>query len=249
MISPEFAARVLVGTCLGIVCSLPPCIAQSPRADSLPPRADSLREQLEAILDKDDLSHLAKVRQLRDLIDREEAALIEQAVAEWIEQLGGTEFTSREAAQRNLIEAGQVAIAAVTRGARRDDRERAERCLNVLTALAKSDDDALAANAMEAVRRLSKAESPIGSRAAKKLAELNETDADRALAALARVGAKVHKNEAGDVTRISASLGGITDREMKLLRAFPRLTMLSVVGEDVTDAGIEGLAEVKSTLR
>lgn len=197
MITPGLAARVMFGLCLSLACSLPPCIAQSTPADQL-------REQLETVLAKDDLSPLDKVRQLRKLIDREETVLLEKAVAEWVEQLGGTDFASREVAQRNLIEAGPLAIAAVTRGARRDDRERAERCLNVLAALAKSEDEAIAGNAMEALQRLAKASTPIGLRAAKTVAELNETDADRALAVLARLGVNVHKDAEGEVTMITA---------------------------------------------
>ncbi|MCA9144659.1 MAG: hypothetical protein H6823_08165 [Planctomycetaceae bacterium] len=239
MITPGLAARVMFGLCLSLACSLPPCIAQSTPADQL-------REQLETVLAKDDLSPLDKVRQLRKLIDREETVLLEKAVAEWVEQLGGTDFASREVAQRNLIEAGPLAIAAVTRGARRDDRERAERCLNVLAALAKSEDEAIAGNAMEALQRLAKASTPIGLRAAKTVAELNETDADRALAVLARLGVNVHKDAEGEVTMITAiAPRGFTDHELRLLKAFPRLYMLTVAGEDVTDAGIEALAEVK----
>lgn len=216
---------------------LTPAMAQQPDASEL-------RTQIEVILGDKKLSQLDRVRQLKDLLSREEALLVENSIAEWITQLGDAEFRLREVAQQNLIRAGKSAIAAVTRAASRQDRERAQRCCSILTDLAQSDDKATATEALASLQLLSEGTSSIKSKAAEIIAKLNETDKDRAIAAMNAIGARVYQTDVGDVRSVS-SMRDFSDREMNLLAAFPRMTSLRVSGEKITDAGLDGLAQLK----
>lgn len=232
------AGRLGIAIWIMLACSDRVITAQAPEL------AD-LRERLSAILDNGELSELERVRELRQTIDREESALLKQAVMQWVEDLGSREFDARQNAHEQLVQAGEAAISEVARAVaagKPGDVERTSRCLNVLATIASTEGPA-AATALEALRDLAEGESR--SRQAGKLhAELIKTDKERALEALAAVGARVSQNEAGDVRSVTAHLGAFTDREMKLLTAFPRMTTLFMTCENVTDRGFRKLNQL-----
>ena len=210
------------------------------------PEMAELRERLLTILDNGELSELERVRKLRAAIALEETGLLKKAVIRWVEDLSSREFEARQNAHEQLVKAGEAAVPEVARAVAQDDQgdvERSSRCLNVLATIASTQEGPAAATALEALRILAEGESR-SLQAGKLYAELIKTDKDRALEALAAVGARVSQNEAGDVRSVTAHLGGFTDREMKLLVAFPRMSTLFMTCENLTARGLRKLNEL-----
>ncbi len=235
------AHRLTIPAAIGIAVL---AINAMPFVVAAPPEISSVRDQLKAIVNSGDALDLDKVRTLQELLAREEQRLQEDAVATWIRELGHEEFDAREIAEKNLIQAGVVALPKIVKGTKHNSREVAERCITVLAQIAKTDDEATVAAAQQALADLAGDESPIARRAAQVLAELNKTDADRAAVALKAIGAYVHENKAGEVTSVSVSQG-VSDREMRLISALPRVTTVSILGEGVTNAGLRELSRLK----
>lgn len=207
----------------------------------------TLRKQIEEILDDAELSRSDRIRRLSVLIEREEAALTLKDVNRWLKDLASPDFQKREAAEKNLIKVGEPAVILVEKTATGDDLEQTTRCLTILTKIAKNKDKPPSAAALKALARLSKSESPIGVQAAKRLAALSETDKDRAIAAIEATGARVYRSRStGDVRSVRASRGTFSDREMKLLKHFPRMTTFSASGGNITDDGLEHLSQLKN---
>jgi hypothetical protein len=72
-------------------------------------------------------------------------------------------------------------------------------------------------------------------------------DQEKAIDEVKKLGGKVERNEkeAGKpVTIVNLGLSQITDENMMLLKAFPKLEKLSLNGTKITDAGLEPLKEL-----
>ena len=220
-------------------------IAQTKQDTS--PESGTLRKQIEEILDDVKLSRVDRLHSLRELIEREEAALTLKDVNRWLKDLASPTFQKRVDAEKNLINVGGPAVNLVEKTATGIDLEQTTRCLNILTKIAKSEEKSTSVAALKALERLSKSKSPIGVQAANLFAELSKTDKDRAIAAFEATGADVSRDSAGDVRSISSTTrDNFSDGEMKLLKYFPRISFLSVSGNNITDDGLEHISQLKS---
>ncbi len=229
-----------------------------------------LKKRANDILAENEISQQERFQRLRNLLDQEEAKLRGKSIKVWISQLGDSEFDTRQNAQQNLIDSGAWSIPEVTQAAQGEDREQVMRCLAVLAVIAKRDDREAASKAREALKQLALCEPPTGGRAEKTLAEIDETDEDRAIEMLKLFEARIYPRDDGPISsvsffdrRISAyevsllsslsslrsvsfSEGALTERAVKELSNVKNLHYLSISGVQISDAGLANLAMLKN---
>ena len=70
-----------------------------------------------------------------------------EAIARWVEELGGPQFARREAASKALLEAGQPALGPLAAAIRGRDFEVASRATEIVRDMLAADDTVLAAEA------------------------------------------------------------------------------------------------------
>ncbi|MGH7200691.1 MAG: hypothetical protein ACREJB_08815 [Planctomycetaceae bacterium] len=103
----------------------------------------------------------------------------DEQIAVWIDALSDRDFNARSAATKHLIELGPRAIAPVAKAADTDDLERAYRCIDVLEALYRSEDQQTSTAAEEALRQLSRSDNRIVARAAERIIRKEQPLPDR----------------------------------------------------------------------
>ena len=117
----------LIAIVIAIGCSF--VAAQEP--GDQPSEEDAFRLRAEQVLNDDGLDRLQRAQSLRELVDKEEAAITQIWITKWVEQLGGPKFRTRAEAKARLMESGAAAIASLEQGATDGDLERASACLEI----------------------------------------------------------------------------------------------------------------------
>ena len=183
-----------------------------------------------------------------------------------ITALGSDRYAERDAATKDLVEAGVDVIPIVVIAVGSEDPEVSSRAAFVLKLLARSKDPTTNQAARRSLRRLSLSDDPRAARAAKRVLK---SFADQAAQTLQLSGAKLKWDGQGHVSRVDLSdckiddddlrplkelrplqlnlrNTSVTDAGMKHIRDQSQLALLNLKATNVTDAGMRELAGLKN---
>lgn len=153
-----------------------------------------------------------------------------------ITDLESPKFRVRQAAYQTLVNAGSSAIGPLEENAKTSQRESAMRAVEALMQIAGKGRNRKVA--MASLERLAKdPNNRIAIAAARAVKRLNTTDEDLAIAALTASGARISSSQ--DMLIVTVS----SDAQLELVKRLSKIRMLSVRGQDVTDVGIDHLAD------
>ncbi len=198
------------------------------------------------------------------------AVVVDRRVAEAIENLSSDRFGERQRAFDWLISEGSAAIAAVESSALSGGLDRAERCVDILGGIARHQEDRK--TALMSLDRLGDDDSFSGASQAKKIAfALRETRQERAIRLLSAAGIRLHRAMADnrvrfisgiyrdrlcvhlkhlpEVSSVTLSGPGVTNRCFDSLADVPTLKSLTIMRCSVTNSGLSGLARLPSINR
>ncbi|MFM8734995.1 MAG: PDZ domain-containing protein [Pirellulales bacterium] len=168
-----------------------------------------------------------------------------------IDQLGAPQFARREAASRDLVEAGLAALPALGAAVRSDDLEVASRGVEVLGRLLASGDPALAAGAERTLESLvAELEQPAGRQAAAVLEFHRSAAAAAARETLEGLGAVVRERAAVDRPGLEVEIdtrwrGSTAEfRHLASLRGLDAVSVHGVAIDDGVLAVLGGLRDV-----
>jgi hypothetical protein len=136
----------------------------------------------------------------------QDASPTPEKIEAWVTDLGAARFTKRDAATRNLIEAGALAVEPLMAGIAQHGLEVTTRGIYVLQQLAVAGDEATEASARASLEKIASARVTAAARHARDaLGKLDSLRQKRALDELQRLGALVDRNH----TEISSALGAL----------------------------------------
>lgn len=170
----------------------------------------------------------------------------------WVGELGAERFTKRDAATRNLIEAGAAAIEPLMQGIAQHGLEVTTRGIHILQQLAVAGDEATETSARSSLEKIAAARVTAAARHARDaLDKLDTLRQQRALDELQRLGARVDRNH----EEISSAMGPlfmieISDNwrgkadDLRWLAFLQDVQQVSFVGENVEDSWLAHIADM-----
>lgn len=171
----------------------------------------------------------------------------------WIDQLNADQFLIREAAVRNLIAAGEPAVARLQTAIPKGSLEMVIRGVHVLRELALSEELDAESSAVSALERLAEPKlTAAAQRAQGALAGLAEVRQTRASEELQRLGARIGSSQMmlgfqviEDVTEIDIGerFTG-TERDLRRLRWLAGVKRVKFTGPQVTDTWMDALSNM-----
>lgn len=176
---------------------------------------------------------------------------VEADLAAVVSQLGAPQFARREAASRDLVEAGLAALPALSTAVRSDDLEVASRGVEVLGRLLATADPALAAGAERTLEALTaEPDQPVARQAAAVLEFHRTAAAAAAREALEGLGAVIRERTAVDRAGLELEIdtrwrGTPADfRHLAALRGLEAVSVRGVAVDEGVLAVLGGLREV-----
>jgi hypothetical protein len=171
----------------------------------------------------------------------------------WVEQLGSPQFAQREAASRNLVQAGPAALDRLASAIDGGDLEVASRAIEVVREWLAADDAELAAAAERFLERCTERSSPSTARLAGSTLEFHATSADAAARErLESLGAVIRERPALERRGLEVDLAADwrgAGGDLQLLARLRGLTVLSVRGVPVDAATLDLLGRLRTLER
>lgn len=174
-------------------------------------------------------------------------------VLQWISELNSDLFAVRQAASRNLREAGPAAVGPLAAAADGRQNEVTRRAVDVLDLLCESDDAELAESAREALEKLTHSTHRLPAHRASLVLRGQRLRQQRAaLAEIQRLGGVVAfaAVEDGELVVSSLVLGSkweAGDEGLRYLPKLGRIEQLKLYGQQFTDEGLEYLTKLPGT--
>lgn len=169
----------------------------------------------------------------------------EESLQQWVTDLNNDDFSIRQKATYELVQAGSVAVPWVRKATKSPSLEVIVRSIEILSRISLQGDVAARRLAHDALAELAAASDRRVARLARQ--EINRQQL-RWIAQLKWLGATVSEGP-GPVTSISFSGSSVKDEELSILRHFPELVSLSLSGTKIGDAGMKHLKTLSKLVR
>lgn len=154
-------------------------------------------------------------------------------VEPWIEQLGAPQFARREAAARQLVEQGEIAVAPLEQAIRGGDLEVASRGIDILRQLVESGDARAAAAAETALEQLANGDAAFAPLASSAVAFHRLGRSTAARERLESLGASIRERPAGEGRGVEVEVAAAwrgTAPDLQLVARLERLVAVSIHG-------------------
>lgn len=153
--------------------------------------------------------------------------------------LNSRRFRHRDAAFLTLVRGGRSSLETLEKGAKSSDAEVRMRCVEALLLIARN--KKLQSDVIASLDRLAADETPgVAELVEEHLEQLRMSDQERAIAALKSQGVRIYQQQNGTIYSLSL----MRDRHLAWLKFFPKLQSVNISGMQVTDAGLEHLAQM-----
>jgi PDZ domain len=168
---------------------------------------------------------------------------------EWIAQLDSGQYQVREQATQQLLATGTTALDALTGAANGGNPEPADRAVWILQQLSETDDLAVRQQVLEHLARVDK-QPQVAAAAREELAQIKH---DAAVQAILRLGGRLMEPQLDpmmqqanfmQVTLDDKWRGG--DEGLKYIKDLRNLVIVTIIGSDISRAGLEQLQGVDS---
>lgn len=170
-------------------------------------------------------------------------------IAEWIAQLDSNQYQVREEATRHLVSANVAALEALASAANGDRPEPADRAVWILQRLAETKDVDVRRNVLERLARIDK-QPQVAAQAQDELAQIRH---DAAVRAILKLGGHLRDQPFNPMMQRAISAHVILDDNwrggddgVKHVQDIRELSTVTIIGSNVTRAGLEELQGVGS---